>query len=139
MSEVAFETTTILYDLQIHPSRASTIYITNKMTRELSYIKLRHDLDDKYAIDLVDPGTITRFIVHAFAILLIQNECFTREHVETFKSCAESHSISTTERSRSILLHNKQATEEIPFTNTSSRIGFQWSFDWEGDQYRWYV
>ncbi|KAI7883224.1 hypothetical protein K492DRAFT_159547 [Lichtheimia hyalospora FSU 10163] len=82
------------------------------MTLQLSYIKIRHNFDDNYAISLVDP--------------------------ESFIPCAESHSISATERSRSIVLHDKQAIE-VQFTDTSSRIGFQWSFDWEGDQYRWYV
>lgn len=51
-------TATIQYDLDIHSYNASIIHITNTKTRELSYIKIRHNFDDNYAISLVDPGTL---------------------------------------------------------------------------------
>ena len=140
MHETTATTIAVQYDLDIHPCNASIINITNKMSRELSYIKIRHNFDDNYAISLVDPGTHKNTHIVDAILLHPIHQClfFLYEHTETFIPCAESHSISATERSRSIVLQDKQAIEVL-FTDISSRIGFQWSFDWEGDQYRWYV
>lgn len=56
-------TEAVQYDLDMHPYNASIIHITNTMTRELAYIKIRHNFDDNYAISLVDPGTLTTIYV----------------------------------------------------------------------------
>ncbi|GAA5804796.1 hypothetical protein HPULCUR_010303 [Helicostylum pulchrum] len=101
------------YILSSHPRNRAIIDIKNKKTGELRFIKIRHRLSKFYAVSLVDPVT--------------------------FEVWAETQVKSATARVKPIILHlgesNKNDTP-VELRDTS-RIGFEWSFIWEGEKYRW--
>ncbi|KAI9493496.1 hypothetical protein BDB00DRAFT_907121 [Zychaea mexicana] len=104
------------YILSTHPLNGSITDLTNKNTGELAYIKIRHKVANMYAISLVDP--------------------------KTFVAYAETHCKSATSRSRNIVLHcgdeQHKDDKEVTLRETSI-FGFEWCFEWAGEQYRWYV
>ena len=55
---------------------------------------------------------------------------------------AETHCRSATTRSRTIILHCGDETtkddKEVTLKDTS-RVGFEWCFEWANEKYRWYV
>ncbi|KAF7728465.1 hypothetical protein EC973_006018 [Apophysomyces ossiformis] len=96
------------YALCAHPRNRAIVDVKNKSTGELSFIKIRHRLPDFYAVSLVDP--------------------------RTFEVWAETQTKSVTTRVKTIVLPLKDI--EVQLRDTS-RIGFEWSFDWEGERYHW--
>ncbi|KAI9365808.1 hypothetical protein BD770DRAFT_312839 [Pilaira anomala] len=76
---------------------------------------IRHRLSNFYAVSLVDPVT--------------------------FEVWAETQVKTAASRVKPITLHldetNKNNTPAVELRDTS-RIGFEWSFIWEGEKYRWY-
>lgn len=105
------------YILSSHPKNKAIVDIKEKQTGELKYIKIRHRLSKFYAVSLVDPVT--------------------------FEVWAETQAKSATAKIKPIVLHlqqqpNTNATVDTPveFRDTS-RIGFEWTFTWEGEKYRW--
>ncbi|CAO3616626.1 unnamed protein product [Mucor fragilis] len=99
------------YVLSSHPRNRAIIDIKDKKSGELRFIKIRHRLSKFYAVSLVDPVT--------------------------FEVWAETQVKSATARIKPIILHldNKQDTT-VELKDTS-RIGFEWTFAWEGEKYRW--
>ncbi|KAI8143868.1 hypothetical protein BJV82DRAFT_514017 [Fennellomyces sp. T-0311] len=114
MSLVNLDQVVTHYTLSTHPRNRSIIDLTDKRTGELAFIKIRHKVADMYAISLVDP--------------------------KTFVAYAETHCKSATTRSRSIVLHcgdeKKKDDIDVAFKETS-RIGFEWCFEWANEKYRW--
>lgn len=103
------------YVLSSHPRNRAIIDIKNKKTGELRFIKIRHRLSKFYAVSLVDPVT--------------------------FEVWAETQVKSASTRIKPIILHldeNNKNDTPVELRDTS-RIGFEWSFIWEGEKYRWYV
>ncbi|KAG0163050.1 hypothetical protein DFQ28_005067 [Apophysomyces sp. BC1034] len=96
------------YTLCTHPRNRAIVDIKNKTTGVLSFIKIRHRLPDIYAVSLVDP--------------------------RTFEVWAETQTKSATARVKAIVLPTKNI--EVQLRDTS-RIGFEWAFEWEGEQYHW--
>ncbi|KAI8891307.1 hypothetical protein K501DRAFT_166840 [Backusella circina FSU 941] len=79
----------------------------------MKYIKIRHRLDNFYAVSLVDPVS--------------------------FEVLAEIQVKSATARTKPIILHSEDKTKGNKVElRGASRIGFEYSFDWEGEKYRWY-
>ncbi|GAN04234.1 hypothetical protein MAM1_0058c03694 [Mucor ambiguus] len=95
----------------VHPRNRAIIDVKDKKSGELRFIKIRHRLSKFYAVSLVDPVT--------------------------FEVWAETQVKSATARIKPIILHldNKQDTT-VELKDTS-RIGFEWTFAWEGEKYRW--
>ncbi|KAI7889765.1 uncharacterized protein EV154DRAFT_552769 [Mucor mucedo] len=101
------------YVLSSHPRNRAIIDIKNKKTGELRFIKIRHRLSKFYAVSLVDPVT--------------------------FEVWAETQVKSASSRIKPIILHlDENNKNDTPVElRDSSRIGFEWSFIWEGEKYRW--
>ncbi|CAO3619368.1 unnamed protein product [Mucor hiemalis] len=100
------------YILSNHPKNRALIDIKNKKTGELRFIKIRHRLSKFYAVSLVDPVT--------------------------FEVLAETQVKSASARIKPIILHLDDNKKDTPVElRDSSRIGFEWSFVWEGEKYRW--
>ncbi|KAK4511805.1 uncharacterized protein ATC70_003804 [Mucor velutinosus] len=99
------------YVLSSHPRNRAIIDVKDKKSGELRFIKIRHRLSKFYAVSLVDPVT--------------------------FEVWAEIQVKSAAARIKPIILHldNKQDTT-VELKDTS-RIGFEWTFAWEGEKYRW--
>lgn len=103
------------YILSSHPTNRAIIDIKDKKSGDLRYIKIRHRLPKFYAVSLVDPVT--------------------------FEVWAETQAKSASTRTKPIVLHseNKDAKDTSVEFRESSRIGFEWTFSWEGEKYKWYV
>ncbi|KAI8640799.1 hypothetical protein BD408DRAFT_317531, partial [Parasitella parasitica] len=72
---------------------------------------IRHRLSKFYAVSLVDPAT--------------------------FEVWAETQVKSATARIKPIILHLDNKKDTSVELRDTSRIGFEWSFTWEGEKYRW--
>jgi hypothetical protein len=101
------------YILSSHPRNKAIVDIKNKATGEICFIKIRHRLSKFYAVSLVDPVT--------------------------FEVWAETQVKSATTRIKPIILHLDNKTDVSVEFRDSSRLGFEWTFAWEGEKYRWYV
>lgn len=100
------------YVLSNHPKNRALIDIKNKKTGDLRFIKIRHRLSKFYAVSLVDPVT--------------------------FEVLAETQVKSASARLKPIILHLDENKKDTPVElRDTSRIGFEWSFVWEGEKYRW--
>lgn len=101
------------YILSNHPKNGALIDIKNKKTGDLRFIKIRHRLSKFYAVSLVDPVT--------------------------FEVLAETQVKSASAKLKPIILHLDENKKDTPVElRDTSRIGFEWSFVWEGEKYRWY-
>lgn len=97
------------YILSSHPKNKAIVDIKDKNTGDLRYIKIRHRLSKFYAVSLVDPVT--------------------------FEVWAETQAKSATAKTKPIVLHLEEDTP-VELRDTS-RLGFEWTFSWEGEKYRW--
>lgn len=101
------------YILSSHPRNKAIVDIKDKTTGKVRYIKIRHRLPEIYAISLVDPIT--------------------------FEVWAETQVKSAAAKIKPIILRLDNRNDTIIDLRDSSRIGFEWSFVWEGEKYKWYV
>lgn len=100
------------YILSSHPRNKAIIDIKNKKTGVIRFIKIRHRMSKFYAVSLVDPVT--------------------------FEVWAETQVKSASARIKPIILHTGENKNDTPVElRDTSRIGFEWSFVWEGEKYRW--
>lgn len=99
------------YVLSSHPRNRAIIDVKDKKSGELRFIKIRHRLSKFYAVSLVDPVT--------------------------FEVWAETQVKSATARIKPIILHLDNKQDPTVELKDTSRIGFEWTFSWEGEKYRW--
>ncbi|KAI8081733.1 uncharacterized protein BX664DRAFT_268688 [Halteromyces radiatus] len=96
------------YTLERHPRNRAIVDIRNKRTGELGFIKIRHRLANFYAVSLIDP--------------------------KTFDVRAETQVKSAGARLKPITL---QGYKESVALKDTSIFGFEWSFEWENQKYKW--
>ncbi|KAI9305808.1 hypothetical protein BJ944DRAFT_230056 [Cunninghamella echinulata] len=96
------------YTLSRHPRNRAIIDITNKKTSQLQFIKIRHRLANFYAVSLVDP--------------------------KSFNAWAETQVKSASTKLKPITLQGYK--QSIPLKDTSI-FGFEWSFEWEDQKFKW--
>ncbi|ORZ23140.1 hypothetical protein BCR42DRAFT_404066 [Absidia repens] len=96
------------YTLARHPRNHALVDIRNKTTNELRFIKIRHRLTNFYAVSIIDP--------------------------KTFDVRAETQVKSSSARLKPITLQGYQ--ESVSLKDTSI-FGFEWSFEWENQKYKW--
>lgn len=98
--------------LSSHPRNRAIVDIKEKKTNKLRYIKIRHRLSI-YAVSLVSPIT--------------------------FDVMAEVQAKNALTKSKLIILHFETKPDIQVELRETSRIGFEWTFIWEGERYRWCV
>ncbi|EIE83374.1 hypothetical protein RO3G_08079 [Rhizopus delemar RA 99-880] len=59
-------------------------------------------------------------------------------HPITFEMMAEAHAKSATDKEKHIILHYENEQDAQVELRDTSKIGFEWSFAWEGERYRWF-
>ncbi|KAI8082559.1 uncharacterized protein B0P05DRAFT_537520 [Gilbertella persicaria] len=99
------------YIFSSHPRNKAIVDIKNKKTGQLCFIKIRHRLSKFYAVSLVDPVT--------------------------FEASVEIQAPSATSRVKPMTLHFDNKTDILIDFRETARLGFEWSFEWEGEKYRW--
>jgi hypothetical protein len=100
------------YLFSSHPRNRAIVDIKNKKTGDIKFIKIRHRLENFYAVSLVDPIS--------------------------FEVYAETQTKTTGAKVKPIVIHGTPEDTQAELRG-SSRIGFEWSFDWEGEKYKWWA
>ncbi|KAI8066523.1 hypothetical protein BC940DRAFT_302362 [Gongronella butleri] len=96
------------FTLSRHPKNRSLVDIKNKSTGDLCYIKIRHRLANFYALSLVNP--------------------------KTFEVQAETQVKGANARVKPITL---QGYKQAIILKDTSVFGFEWSFEWEKQKFKW--
>ncbi|CAO3617807.1 unnamed protein product [Cunninghamella blakesleeana] len=102
------EETVNYYTLSRHPRNCAIIDITNKKTGQLQFIKIRHRLENFYAVSIVEP--------------------------KSFDVWAETQVKSASAKIKPITLQGY--LQSISLKDTSI-FGFEWSFEWENQKFKW--
>ncbi|KAL0074098.1 hypothetical protein F4703DRAFT_1372257 [Phycomyces blakesleeanus] len=99
------------YTFALHPRNRAIVNILNKNTGKLCFIKVRHRIEDLYAISLI---------------------C-----ADTFKIKSETQLQNPSVRKRPLTIHGNIDKEVV--VRDSSRLGFEWQFEWENTKFCWYM